>query len=84
MVRYAPLAGLVLASPVVYQALTAQRSVEEGLVAWLVGMVAAALGLWLFAQTLQAGPAGAAAERPTAGTGQHSPGGRRRSDTPVR
>lgn len=84
MVRYAPLVGLVLASPVVLQALAGDRAVEEALAAWLVAMLVAAAGLWLLGQTLRPGPvhAGRApvdGDRP--GAGRRGGSRRRRDDT---
>lgn len=81
MVSHAPVVGLVLASPVVLRALTGAAGVEDALVAWLVGMVVAAAGLWVLAQILRPGPA--AGDVPRAGRPDGS-AGRRRQDTPAR
>jgi hypothetical protein len=47
VIRFAPVLGLVLAAPVVADALSGNRSVDEALTALLVGMAAAAIGLHL-------------------------------------
>lgn len=84
---YAPLAGLLLASPVVLRALTGEAGVEDALAAWLVGMAVAAVGLWLLGQCLRPGPQTA---RTAGEDGRDSPGragaspGRRKGDTPTR
>lgn len=86
MVTYAPLAGLLLASPVVLRALTGEVGVEDALAAWLVGMAVAAVGLWVLGQSLRPGPEGVEPSvtdgRSGAGRRSGSPG-RRRNDTPV-
>lgn len=87
MIAYAPLAGLLLASPVVLRALSGEVGVEDALAAWLVGMAVAAVGLWLLGQCLRPGsqPARTLEDDGLAwsGGGSASPG-RRKGDTPTR
>lgn len=45
---FVPLLGLVLASPVVVQALQGARPVQDALVVWLLGMLLAAVGVRLW------------------------------------
>ncbi len=73
---FVPLYGLVLASPVVLQALQGHRPVHEALVVWLVAMLLAMGGvrLWSVVTT----PAPAPAVRPTPYDGRAEP--RRRRD----
>jgi hypothetical protein len=56
VIRFAPVAGLVLASPVVLGALTGDRSIDDALVALLIGVVASALGLYLLGVAMRPAP----------------------------
>jgi hypothetical protein len=47
VIRFAPVLGLLLASPVVVDALLGRRAVDDALLALLVGMAAATAGLFL-------------------------------------
>ena len=47
VIRFAPVVGLLLASPVVLGALSGERSVDDALLSLLVAVVAAAAGLHL-------------------------------------
>jgi len=47
MIRFAPAAGLLLASPVVADAMLGRRGIDDALMALLIGVAAAALALWL-------------------------------------
>lgn len=73
MVRFAPVIGLLLASPVVYQALLGQRPVADALLYWLGGIAVAWLGCWLW--DLATAPAGQVAAGRAAATPR-----RRRND----
>ncbi len=46
--RFVPAVGLLLASPVLYQAATGGRPLHEALLVWLVAMLLAAAGWWLW------------------------------------
>lgn len=46
--RFVPAVGLLLASPVLHQAVTGVRPFHEALLVWLVAMVLAAAGWWLW------------------------------------
>ncbi len=67
MIRLAPLAGLLLASPVVVDAFRGQRDVDEALLAWLLAMLLSAAGLWLLRQALVVTKQPAAAGEPDQG-----------------
>ena len=55
--RFVPLAGLLMASPVVLQAVQGERDVRDALVVWLVAMVLGIGGVVLFrAATSTSGP----------------------------
>jgi hypothetical protein len=47
VIRFAPVLGLLLASPVVVEALLGRRTVDDALLALLVGVAAAGAGLFL-------------------------------------
>ncbi|WP_336922270.1 hypothetical protein [Aquipuribacter sp. SD81] len=53
---FVPLLGLVLASPVVVQALQGARPVQDALVVWLLGMLLAAVGVRLWRAVTTPGP----------------------------
>ncbi|MGJ7441862.1 hypothetical protein [Aquipuribacter sp. MA13-6] len=46
--RFVPAVGLLLASPVLHQAVTGVRPLHEALLVWLVAMLLAAAGWWLW------------------------------------
>jgi hypothetical protein len=77
-VSYVPLLGLLLASPVVLQALQGTRPVHEALAVWLVGMVLAAGGVQLWRAVTA--PAPPPTLRPTPLGGDEAPPRRRRGD----
>jgi hypothetical protein len=56
VIRFAPAVGLVLASPVVLGALTGERSIDDALVALLIGVVASAVGLYLLGVAMRPAP----------------------------
>lgn len=49
--RFVPAMALLLASPVLWQATQGERPVSEALLVWLLAMVLAALGCWLWRAT---------------------------------
>ncbi|MGF1645602.1 MAG: hypothetical protein ACFCVF_01555 [Kineosporiaceae bacterium] len=56
MIRFAPALGLLLASPVVVEALLGRRTVDDALLALLVGVVAAGVGLSLLGVATRRAP----------------------------
>lgn len=46
--RFVPAMGLLLASPVLWQAAQGTRPVSDALLVWLLAMVLACLGCWLW------------------------------------
>ena len=48
MLIFVPLIGVLLASPVIVQAVQGQRPVHEALLTWLVGMLLGLAGCWLW------------------------------------
>lgn len=46
--KFVPAVGLLLASPVIWQAVVGDRTVSEALLVWLLAMVLALAGWWLW------------------------------------
>lgn len=46
--RFVPAIGLLLASPVLWQATQGERPVSDALLVWLLAMVLAGMGCWLW------------------------------------
>ena len=82
MIKFAPLVGLLLASPVVLDALMGRRPVEQGLLAWLTAIAVSAVGLWLLDQSMKTSPPARRTEDHEEPSSNGSPGGRRRDDVP--
>ncbi len=55
--RFVPVMGLLMASPVVLQAVQGERAVRDALVVWLVAMVLAIGGVLLFRAATATTPA---------------------------
>ncbi len=56
MTKFAPALGLILASPVVVDALRGRRGIDEALTALLIGVLTAAVALWVLGLAARASP----------------------------
>ena len=76
--RFVPLMGLLMASPVVLQAVQGERPVRDALMVWLVAMVLAIGGVVLFRAATAHDPAAPSAEQRRAAAAGPAP--RRRAE----
>ena len=78
--RFVPAAGLLMSSPVLYQAAQGQRPLHEALAVWVVAMLLAVAGVWLWSAATRPSQVEPLQVEPLGGRPADGPPRRRRDD----